>query len=52
MVYGFRGMQLGGVGLDVWENEAEMFFSDWCGLGFRPKVQASGGAAVCLYMAV
>jgi hypothetical protein len=21
--------QVGGVGLDVWENEADMFFTDW-----------------------
>jgi D-lactate dehydrogenase len=29
MMHALESTQLGGVGLDVWENEADMFFTDW-----------------------
>jgi D-lactate dehydrogenase len=29
MMHALERAQLGGVGLDVWENEADMFFTDW-----------------------
>lgn len=40
MMHALESTQLGGVGLDVWENEADMFFTDWTDMDLETRMKA------------